>query len=104
MVQLQKSLADFEAAGVTLVAISYDPPGTLADFATARGVTFPLLSDDGSRTIKSYGVHDPNGNGYPLPGTLLVDKAGIIRGRFFYQGYSSRVDPQAVLTAAKALK
>ena len=42
-----------------LAAISYDPPETLAAFSQQRGITFPLLSDVGSATIKTYGILNP---------------------------------------------
>ena len=68
-----------------MAAISYDPVATLADFSRRRGITFPLLSDAGSETIKRYGLLnttiDPKNElyGYPFPGTFLVDPRGTER-------------------------
>lgn len=39
-----------------MAAISYDPPDILAAFSRRYGITFPLLSDPGSATIKAYGI------------------------------------------------
>jgi hypothetical protein len=39
-----------------LATISYDSQQILADFATRHGITFPMLSDVGSPTIKRYGI------------------------------------------------
>ncbi|MCY4661160.1 MAG: protein-disulfide reductase DsbD family protein [Acidobacteria bacterium] len=39
-----------------LAVITYDPTTTLAAFAAARGITFLLLSDEGSATIREYGL------------------------------------------------
>ena len=39
-----------------MAAISYDSPETLAAFSQRFGITFPLLSDVGSRTITAYGI------------------------------------------------
>jgi hypothetical protein len=39
-----------------LAAISYDSPEILAEFSRRRGITFPLLSDSDSATIKAYGI------------------------------------------------
>ncbi len=39
-----------------MAAISYDPPEILAAFSQRYGITFPLLSDVGSRTITAYGI------------------------------------------------
>ena len=44
------------ARGLGLAAISYDPPEVLAAFSQRYGITFPLLSDQGSRTITAYGI------------------------------------------------
>jgi hypothetical protein len=42
-----------------MAVISYDPPEILAAFSKQRGITFPLLSDAGSATIKRYGILNP---------------------------------------------
>jgi hypothetical protein len=79
-----------------LAAISYDPVPTLADFSTRRGITFPLLSDAGSETIKRYGILnttiDPKNElyGYPFPGTFMVDRRGIVTSRVFEPTYQER--------------
>jgi hypothetical protein len=79
-----------------LAAISYDPVPTLADFSTRRGITFPLLSDAGSETIKRYGILnttiDPKNElyGYPFPGTFIVDRRGIVTSRVFEPTYQER--------------
>lgn len=44
------------ARGLGLAAISYDSPEILTAFSERYGVTFPLLSDVGSRTITAYGI------------------------------------------------
>ena len=42
--------------GLAVAVITYDSTAILADFSRRRGITFPLLSDQGSATIKSYGL------------------------------------------------
>jgi hypothetical protein len=79
-----------------LAAISYDPVAVLADFSARRGVTYPLLSDSGSATIKRYGILnttvDPTDQlyGYPFPGTFIVNRDGIVTSRFFEAAYQER--------------
>ncbi len=86
-----------------LAAISYDPVSTLADFATRRGITFPLLSDPGSETIKRYGILnttvDPKNElyGYPFPGTFIVDRRGVVTSRVFEPIYQERSTISSVM-------
>ncbi len=81
---------------MTIVAVSYDPVAVLADFSARRGITFPLLSDPGSETIKRYGLLnttvDPANAlyGYPFPGTFIVDRQGIVTSRYFEEAYQER--------------
>jgi len=42
--------------GLEVAAISYDSEQILADFSKRNGITFPLLSDPGSATIRRYGI------------------------------------------------
>ena len=92
----------------------------LAKFGSGQGVTFPLLADAGSATIRRYGIlatvadefYGPNGNdpevladlkkyvtilamdekhrNLPYPGTLIVDAQGRVTSRFFEEFYRER--------------
>ena len=66
---------ELRAKGLGLAAISYDPPEILAEFSRRRGITFPLLSDSGSATIKAYGIlntvaEEALGSGKDDPGVI----------------------------------
>jgi len=95
-VELQGRLSEIRNSGLGLTAISYDPVSTLSDFAKRRGITFPLLSDPGSETIKRYGILnttiDPTNElyGYPFPGTFIVDHRGVVTSRVFEPIYQER--------------
>ena len=86
-----------------LVAISYDPVTTLADFAARRSITFPLLSDPGSETIKRYGILNTTVDaknplyGYPFPGTFIVDRQGVVTSRYFEEAYQERDTVSSIL-------
>jgi len=86
-----------------LAAISYDPVGVLADFSDRRGITFPLLSDPGSETIKRYGILNTTVDsknqlyGYPFPGTFIVDGQGVVTARFFEEAYQERDTVSSIL-------
>jgi hypothetical protein len=102
-VELQGRLPDIRKSGLSLAAISYDPVSTLSDFAKRRGITFPLLSDPGSDTIKRYGILntmiDPKNElyGYPFPGTFMVDRRGIVTARVFEPTYQERTTIRSLL-------
>ncbi len=54
--ELQDRLDELESSGIGIAAISYDSQEVLAAFAERRGITFPLLSDDGSSVITEFGI------------------------------------------------
>ncbi len=100
--------------------ISYDAREILADFTRRNGITYPLLSDVGSQTIRRYGILNtvvdealgPNGQspevladlrryvtvtqaserfrGIPFPGTFMLDRQGRVTARFFEDFYWER--------------
>jgi len=106
--------------GLGLAAISYDSTEILAAYSKQHGITFPLLSDPGSATIKSYGILNtvaeealgPNGKdpavvadtkvyatalnvserlrGIPFPGTFILDRQGRVTARFFEDFFRER--------------
>ena len=108
LVELQRSLPDFERAGVAVFAISYDPASVLADFANKHDITYPLLTDEGSHVIRALGLlneHIAEQHGYygrpkrnyhqgtPYPGIFVLDEHGVIVEKQFEQSY--RVRPAA---------
>ncbi len=101
--ELQSRVDELRTAGMGLAAITYDPVPVLADFSARRGITFPLLSDAGSATIKRYGILNttiPQTNelyGYPHPGTFMLSRDGVVQARFFEQTYQERNTISSVL-------
>ena len=103
-----------------MAAISYDPPETLAAFAQAQQITFPLLSDADSATIRAYGILNPlpelalagaenpalkveiqryvsaagvassRMTGMAFPGTFVIDRQRRVTARFFEEYYVER--------------
>ena len=120
LLDLQSQYDTLRKDGLGLVGISYDSQEILAAFSQQHGITFPLLSDVGSETIKRYGIlntvaeeglgpnaTDPdviaqvklyvsaNGanerqRGIPFPGTFVVDRGGRVKARFFEDSYTVR--------------
>jgi peroxiredoxin len=97
LAELQGRTPELARQGLGLAAVSYDSVPILADFSKRRGVTFPLLSDPGSVTIKQYGilnttvpVSDQQSYGIPFPGTFILNAKGIVTSRYFEQAYQER--------------
>ncbi|MCG8413652.1 MAG: peroxiredoxin family protein, partial [Pseudomonadales bacterium] len=118
--ELQERLPELAAAGIGIAAISYDSETVLTDFANRRGISFPLLSDDDSSVIESYGIlntvaqealsaDEPDAElqadvaryvsvfgssplivGTPYPGTFMLDRQGRVTSRFFEEFYRER--------------
>jgi len=102
-VELQGRVDQLRKQGLGLASISYDPVTVLADFSARRSITFPLLSDAGSATIRRYGILNttvPETNqlfGYPFPGTFVLNHDGFVTARFFEATYQERDTITSVL-------
>ena len=85
-----------------MVAVSYDSVETLKAFTDRQGIAYPLLSDQGSRTITAWGILNRTAAGrtagIPYPGTFILDRQGVIQSRFFEQEYQERNTATSILT------
>jgi peroxiredoxin len=111
---------ELQREGLGLASISYDSQNVLAAFSRQHGITFRLLSDPGSKTIKRFGLLNPvvaeavgpNGkdeslqpdiqtyvsvvgvrpfmSGIAFPGTFILDRQGRVKQRFFQDSYIER--------------
>jgi peroxiredoxin len=107
--ELQTRATNLRARGIGLVYVTYDSPAVLADFSGRRGITFPLLSDPGSRAIKAYGIlnttvpaTDTRSYGIAFPGTFLVDRSGRVTSRFFEATHRERNTVSTILLSLGA--
>ncbi len=108
MVQLQDHLKEIEATGGQVAAISYDSIAILKRFAAKSGISYPLLSDTGRKTIDAYHIRDQEAperwSGIPHPGTFIIDTNGVIRAKLFLEGYKERHTPEALIQALKEVQ
>jgi peroxiredoxin len=109
------------------VTISYDTEQILADFAEQQGITFTMLSDPDSATIKRFGILNtvaddslgPNAEdpdvvedfamyvsvtqpserfrGIAYPGTFMLDPDGRVTSRFFEEFYQERSTAASIM-------
>ena len=110
LVELQRRLPDFEAAGMKVFAVSYDPQDGLADFARTYGITYDLLSDSDSAVITRFGIlntlidpTEPDAEvfyGIPFPGTYIVGASGMVVRKYFNQHLATRDAPERFLDEA----
>ena len=98
----------FEAAGAKLYVLSYDEIDALADFKSAHGTTFTMLSDPDSEIIRAFGIlnttiaeDDHPWYGIPYPGVYVMDGEGIITEKFFENNFTVRPGPEQLLAALK---
>lgn len=112
LVELQRRLPDFHAAGIKVFGVTYDTRDGLLEFAKTYGITYDLLSDGDSAVIKRFGILntqiDPTEPeaaafyGIPYPGTYVVGESGIVLKKYFNQHLATRDAPERLLDGAGA--
>ncbi|MDG1943266.1 MAG: redoxin domain-containing protein [Halioglobus sp.] len=108
MIQLQETKAAYDAAGIGMVAITYDDPALQKLFADQFNITIPVLSDIDALSFKTLGILNEeymageSQYGIPHPGMIVVDPQGAVVGKLFLEAFSSRVDSTAALAFASS--
>lgn len=122
---LQQSAAEITRLGARLVAISGQTPDNSLSMAEKNGLTYEVLSDVGLTVARSYGLvfelpeylqadyrelghplsqfNGTDQNTLPIPGTFVIDPAGIVRYAYVNPNYMYRADPAAVIAALRTL-
>lgn len=123
---LQEHLAEFQALGAQLVAVSPELPERSLVTAHDSGLGFPLLFDEGNAVASSFGIlHEiaegvvelqrRNGNDVavfngspvaevPLPASYVIGADGVIRYAFVDADYRRRAEPEELLEALRGLR
>jgi hypothetical protein len=86
-----------------VVSVIPEPRETLAGFAAAHGIPFPLLSDPGAAAITRLGVLDPTsvaGQPVPYAGSFLLDAEGRIQAKYFEADTEYRRTAASILALA----
>ena len=102
--QLQKNLDQFEKAGISVFAISYDKESAQKRFADEFGITFPLLADPDHKAIEATGIlntlvrpEEEAIYGVPFPGSYMIGADGKVEEKIFFQHYRVRPSAATVL-------
>lgn len=100
--------------GIGLIGVSYDSQDVLRDFAAARGIEFPLLSDEGSRVITEVGLLDQDleahhaafgiktgdhQQGVAYPAVFVLDESGTVTQKRIQENYRAREGARQLLEA-----
>ena len=108
MRSIEKSLDQFNAAGIRPVAISVDTPQESRDLSQNQGYSFTFLSDQNAEVIRRYDLTHAgageNGRDIARPAEFLLDGSGTVRWVNLTENYTVRARPEQVLEAAKSLK
>jgi len=97
LVELQGYADKFKALGYGVAAISYDNTAILSSFTEKHNLSYPLLSDQSAATVKAYGILNKDykmgddNYGIPYPGVVIINPAGNIDHKYFFNGYRKRV-------------
>jgi len=116
---LQKHLAEIEAAGGTLVAVSPETPDNSLSTREKNELAFDVLSDPGNKVARAFGLvfrvppglvdvyskfgidlESRNGDSsfeLPLSATFVLDSQGKVVRRFVDVDYKKRMDPVDVV-------
>jgi DsbC/DsbD-like thiol-disulfide interchange protein len=81
-----------------VIGISYDSIEDLKSFSEKHQISYPLLSDVGSKVIKKYGILNTNDDsGIPNPGIYIIDKNLKVLSKQFEKPYTARPTAESVL-------
>ncbi len=124
--QLKEALPQFKKHGASLIAITPQTPDKSVGQFKQDGFPFEVLSDLDYKVIKSYNLlwevspeldatykrafgldvaafNGPGRLGLPIPGTFVIDRAGIVRAAFADTNYKKRMEPADILAALQKL-
>lgn len=116
---LQNRLADIQATGAQLIAISPQSPNKSSDQVSASKLTFDVLSDSSNKLAKQCGLvftlpeslrpiyaswelDIPGHNGddtfeLPMPATFIIGSDGVIKYAFIDMDYTKRLEPEVIV-------
>ncbi|HAS41600.1 MAG TPA: alkyl hydroperoxide reductase [Microscillaceae bacterium] len=123
---LQRSLAEFQKFGASLVGISPQTVSYSHMMADRRNVQYQVLSDSGSKIADSYGLmftmpnelqnaykafgidiaqinNNPSSADVPVPATFVVNTNGLISYRFVDADYTKRAEPSEIIANLMAI-
>jgi peroxiredoxin len=107
-IELQRNLKQIEAGGGQVVIITYDAPEKVKRFTEKHQITFPILSDPGSKTIEAYAMRSIRGAGDQAGasqhGTFVIDQKGIVRSKPYLTSFEEQSVVDALVNTLREAK
>ena len=122
---LQEVLTEIEKTGTSLIAISPMLTKYAPQMINKLGLTFPVLSDPGSKVMETFGIlftlpaamveiykgfgidlerfNGENSWQLPLPGRIIVDQEGLVRNVELSTDHTDRPEPADTVEFLKNL-
>ncbi len=107
LIDLSAYTDQYQERGYNVVGISYDSVEDLKKFDTRRNIEFPLLSDEGSETIKAFGLLNKEHRegsfayGVPHPAIYVVGFDRRVKAVLKEDGFKERPEPELLLDTLK---
>jgi len=105
-VQLDRYYSQIADRGVSLFAVSVDPPETSRRLRERLQSRFTFLSDSDGALLDALGIRHVEaleGRDIAFPTAILVDADGVVRWTFQSDTYRQRARPEQVFEAIEAL-
>jgi len=100
-------LSEAEKKGVEIIAVSPDPNARSHEMAQRLHLGYRFVADPDLAVTRRYGlVHaraGQHGEDVPIPTTVVLDRAGVVRWLSISNNLQLRPDPDDVLRAVRDL-
>ena len=107
MRSFEKSLPEFDARQLRIVAISVDPPEITREHCRKQRYSYTFLSDPKAEVIRKYDLaHEgagQDGGAVARPAEFLIDSSGTVRWVNLTESLTARARAAQVLKALDAL-
>jgi glutaredoxin-dependent peroxiredoxin len=104
----EKSLPEYDARRIRVIAISVDTPAESQKLRESQGYTFPILSDANRDVIRRWDLVHPHGgedgSDISRPAEFLIDSSGKVRWVNLTEDFRVRARPQQVLQAFDGMR
>lgn len=99
--QLEENISAYQRVDAEVIAVTLDPADRAVALLERTEAPFPIVSVD-SATFEAWGVMDPE-HSTALPGTYVLDDAGVIRFRHIGRNASDRTTDAEIVAVLESI-